>query len=91
MVVWNLQWALIECTCPEPGADLPGAMAAAIARLEGDGCKAEATPEYGFVFVRRELERRLLMLTPRDPHITGTQSFDPFRSTPAAHPDQRVD
>jgi hypothetical protein len=39
----------------------------------------EATPEYGFVFIRREGERRLLMLTEGDPYSTTAQSFDPFR------------
>ena len=32
----------------------------------------------GFVFIRRETERRLLMLTPRDPYNSALQSFDPF-------------
>jgi hypothetical protein len=39
-------------------------MAAAIDRLAGDGWEAEATPEYGFVFIRRDGERRFLALTP---------------------------
>ena len=61
-------------------------MAATIARLKGDAWQAEATPEYGFVIVRRAGERRLLMLMlilmlkPRDPHSTEAQSFNPFRS-----------
>jgi hypothetical protein len=54
-------------------------MAAAIERLEGEGWQAEGSAEYGFVFIRREPERRLLMLTPRDPYCTAPQSFDPFR------------
>ncbi|HWX32029.1 MAG TPA: hypothetical protein VNZ53_31935 [Steroidobacteraceae bacterium] len=53
-------------------------MQAAIARLDREGCQAEATPEYGFVFIRRETERRLLMLTPRNPYSTAAQSFSPF-------------
>lgn len=52
---------------------------AAIGRLEAEGWQAEATPEYGFVLVRRGPDRRLLMLTPRDPYSTGAQSFNPFR------------
>jgi hypothetical protein len=55
-------------------------MAAVLDRLANDGWQAEATPEYGFVFIRREAERRLLMLTPRDPCETTAQSFNPFRS-----------
>jgi hypothetical protein len=42
-----------------------------------EGRQAEATPEYGLVFIRRETERRLLM-TPRDPYDTAPQSFSPF-------------
>jgi hypothetical protein len=59
-----------HCQHLEPAADLSGAMAATIERLEGDGWQAEGTAEYGFVFIRREGERRLLMLTERDPHST---------------------
>jgi hypothetical protein len=55
-------------------------MAEAIDRFEADGWQAEAPPEYGFVFIRRAGERRLLMLTPRDPHDTARQSFSPFKS-----------
>jgi hypothetical protein len=53
-------------------------MAAALKSLSAEGWEAEATTEYGFVFIRREGERRLLMLTPRDPHSTTAQSFSPF-------------
>jgi hypothetical protein len=80
IVLWDLQWQVLEVKRLEPSADLSGAMTAAIARLETDGWEAEATPEYGFVFVRRACERRLLMLTPRDPHSTTAQSFSPFRT-----------
>ncbi len=38
-------------------------MAATLERLASDGWIAEATLEYGFVFIRREDERRLLMLS----------------------------
>jgi hypothetical protein len=55
-------------------------MAAAIALLEADGWQAEATPDYGFTFIQRSTERRLLMLTPRDPYSAAAQSFDPFRA-----------
>ena len=79
IVLWDLQWHVLECQRLDPAADLSVAMAAAIERLEGEGWKAEATPEYGFVFIRRGAERRLLMLTPRDPRDNSRQSFDPFR------------
>jgi hypothetical protein len=79
VVLWDLQWHVLECQRLEPATDLSGAMAATIARLEGDGWQAEATLEYGFVFVRRETERSLLMLTPQDPCDATSQSFSPFR------------
>lgn len=80
IVLWELQWQLLDCQRLEPAADLSGAMAATIERLAGEGWIAEATPEYGFVFIRRQGERRLLMLTPRDPYSAVPQSFSPFRS-----------
>jgi hypothetical protein len=80
VVVWDLQWQMIDCQRLEPATDLSGAMAAAIELLEDHGWHAEATPEYGFVFVRKADERRLLMLTSRDPHSTAPQSFSPFSS-----------
>ena len=52
---------------------------ATIERLAVDGWQAKADTDNGFVFIRREAERRLLMLTPRDPYDTALQSFDPFR------------
>jgi hypothetical protein len=58
VVLWDLQWRVIECQRLEPAADLSGAMAATIERLAREGWQAEATPEYGFVFIRREIERR---------------------------------
>jgi hypothetical protein len=79
IVVWDLQRKLLECQRVEPGADLSVAMTASIERLERDGWAAEATPEYGFVFIRAGADRRLLMLTPRDPHSTTAQSFNPFQ------------
>jgi len=79
IVLWDLQWQVIDCQHLEPAADLSGAMAAAIDRLAGDGWEAEGSTEYGFVFIRRGNDRRLLSLTERDPHDTRSQSFDPFR------------
>jgi hypothetical protein len=78
VVVWDLEWHVIDCRRLEPAADLSGAMVAAIERLEGEGWRPEATPEYGFVFIRSGADRRLLMLTPRDPYSTSSQSFSPF-------------
>jgi hypothetical protein len=79
VVLWDLYWQALECRRLEPGSDLREAMTATIAHLGGDGWQAEADPEYGFVFIRRADERRLLMITPRDPYDSTSQSFDPFR------------
>jgi hypothetical protein len=78
VVVWDLQWQIIDCRSLEASSDLSAAMATAIERLAGEGWNAEGSIEYGFVFIRREAERRLLMLTPRDPYSTTAQSFSPF-------------
>jgi hypothetical protein len=53
-------------------------MAAAIDRLAAYGWQAEGRSRYGFVFIRRETERRLLTLTPRDRYDMTPQSFSPF-------------
>ena len=80
VVVWDLQWQIIECRRVEPVSDLRAAMREAIERLAAEGWQAEGETDYGFVFIRREGARRLLMLTPRDPHCSTLQSFSPFRS-----------
>jgi hypothetical protein len=60
VVMWDLHWHVIDCQRLAPAADLSGAMTAAVDRLVSDGWEVESTPEYGFIFVRRESERRLL-------------------------------
>jgi hypothetical protein len=80
VVLWDLHWHVLECQRLEPATDLSGAMATAIERLARNGWRAEGDTAYGFVFIRREGERRLLMLTPRDPYSATSQSFSPFRS-----------
>jgi hypothetical protein len=81
VVLWDLQWYVVDCQRLEPAADLSGAMEAEIARLASDGWQAEGTAAYGFVFIQRGGDRRLLMLTERDPADSSRQSFSPFRST----------
>jgi hypothetical protein len=77
VAVFGLQWQVIESHRMEPATDLYGAMTAAIQRLAADGWQIKATPRFGFSFIRRDGERRLLMLTPRDPYDTTPQSFNP--------------
>ena len=79
IVVLGPQREIIDCQRLKPATDLRGAMAATIERLAADGWQAESSAKYGFAFIRRDGERRLLMLTPRDPYSTAAQSFSPFR------------
>jgi hypothetical protein len=80
VVVWDIHWHVMACQCLKPRADLTGAMAAAIERLKADGWQAEGSAEYGFVFIRRGDDRRLLALTERNPYDMTPQSFSPFRT-----------
>ena len=77
-VVFNLQWQVIESVKLEPAVDLAGAMTAAIERQTRAGWQTEGSPQFGFVFLRRDGERRLLILTERDPYDPRPQSFSPF-------------
>ena len=70
IVLWDWRWKVIGSGRLDPTVDLSGAMTAVIDRLEANGWQAEATPEYGFVFIRRENQRCLLMLTSGDPYDT---------------------
>jgi hypothetical protein len=77
-VFFGLQWQIFESVRFEPAADLATAMTATIERLTRAGWQAEGSHEFGFVFLRRGGERRLLILTERDPHDKRRQSFSPF-------------
>jgi hypothetical protein len=81
IVVYGLQWQIIDSRRLEPHADLVAAMAAAMQQLASEGWEPEGDPLYGFVFIRRLGERRMLMLTPRDPLQMSPQSFDPFKGS----------
>jgi hypothetical protein len=79
IILWDLQWQIIACQILEPRTDLRRAMTTTIERLQHDGWRAESTPDHGFVFLNRNDERRLLMITARNPDDTDLQSFSPFR------------
>jgi hypothetical protein len=81
IVVWSLQWHIIDCQRVEPYCDLSAAMGRALQQLRSLGWQAEGDTPYGFAFIRRRGERRLLMLTPRDPFDSSVQSFDPFKNS----------
>lgn len=77
-VLFNLQWTVIESVKLAPATDLAAAMNAAIERQIRAGWHTESSHEFGFVFLRRADERRLLILTEKDPYDTRPQSFSPF-------------
>jgi hypothetical protein len=52
-------------------------------RLEAQGWEAEGDTPYGFAFIRRQGDRRLVMLTARDPFDSSLQCFDPFKNNTA--------
>jgi hypothetical protein len=78
IVVWDLQWQIIAVARPRRGDDLRAALTAALLRLERDGWAQESTGDFGFAFVSRADERRLVMITARDPFASAAQSFSPF-------------
>jgi hypothetical protein len=80
LVVYGLQWQIIDHQRIEPHADLISAMTSTLQQLASEGWEAEGDARFGFVFIRRLGERRMLMLTPGDPFATSQQSFDPFKS-----------
>jgi hypothetical protein len=82
-VIFDLQWQVIESVKLEARTDLSAAMAAAIERLVSLGWQTEGSHEFGFVFLRRAGERRLLILTERDPYDRRPQSFSPFSQSVA--------
>ena len=82
-VIFDLQWQIIESVKLEARADLSAAMAAAIQRQLSFGWQTEGSHEFGFVFMRRAGERRLLILTERDPYDRRPQSFSPFSQSVA--------
>jgi hypothetical protein len=79
VAIFDLQWKVIESQRFGPNADLPGMMLATIERLAGEGGEIEALPRFGVSFIRRDGVRRLLILTPKDPHDDRLQTFNPFK------------
>jgi hypothetical protein len=57
----------IACEAVPTGADLREALRAALAQCAQEGWQAEGDGAYGFVFLARGAERRLLNLTSADP------------------------
>jgi hypothetical protein len=78
IVIWDLEWQVIDCRSLPRGGGLCAALAEALERLGLEGWQAEGNCEFGFAFVARGGERRLVMITGRDPFNATTQSFSPF-------------
>jgi hypothetical protein len=79
LVAFDLQWKVVESRRVDPSLGAAAALAAFVKEFEAKGWIAESEGAYGFVFVNRGGERMLLEVTPRDPHDTTHQSFNPFR------------
>jgi hypothetical protein len=79
LVLFDLQWKVIEYQRIEPSADLRTAMTATLQRLTQEGWRSEGDTRFGFVFLNRNGTRRLLILTERDPHDSTSQTFSPFK------------
>jgi hypothetical protein len=78
VVVWNLQWQVIDCRRLPIGCDLRIALAQSLEWLERDGWSPESAGQFGFAFLTRAKERRLIAVTARDPFDSADQSFSPF-------------
>lgn len=79
LVVFDLHWKIIECQRLERSADLAKSLTAALQRLTEEGWQPEGAPRFGFVFLQRQGDRRLLILSERDPHDPNSQTFSPFK------------
>lgn len=79
LVVFDLQWKIIECQRLERCADLAKSMSLHCNDLPEDGWQPESTARFGFVFLQRQGNRRLLDLSERDPHDSASQTFSPFK------------
>jgi hypothetical protein len=78
LVIWDLQWQILDCRSLPRGGSLCAALVDALDRLGLDGWQAEGGSEFGFTFVTRGGARRLVMITGRDPCNATTQTFSPF-------------
>lgn len=79
VVVFDLQWKVIHCQRLEPLSDLKAAITGRIERLIEEGWIPEGEPRFGFLFLNRDGNRQLLILTERDPADTTPQAFSPFK------------
>jgi hypothetical protein len=72
LTVADLHRNLISCKALPAGADLREVLRAALTQCAAEGWHGENDGAYGFVFIVRGSERRLINLTPEDPsHCAG--------------------
>jgi hypothetical protein len=79
LVAFDLHWHVIEARRIDPAIGACRALEQYIAKFEGEGWYCEGEAAYGFVFMRRGLERILVEATPRNPQDNAFQSFNPFK------------
>ena len=72
LTVSDLHRNLIACEALAAGADLRAVLQEALGNLAAEGWLAESDGAYGFVFVAKGPERRLVNLTPADPSEHGS-------------------
>jgi hypothetical protein len=67
LVISDMHRNQIVCQALPRGVDLRGALREKLAQWAAEGWRAESDGAYGFAFIARGTERRLVNLTPRDP------------------------
>lgn len=78
VVLWGLNWTLIDCERLAPRTDIRAAWNRALERQRQHGWMPEDRGDFGFVFLSGVGGRRLLMMTEREPGDPTRQSFTPF-------------
>ena len=86
VVVWDLQWRVLDCRRLTIGSDVNAAFEQTVDELQGQGWHRENDGEFAFIFVYRGAERRLVTLTARDPFNATLQTFSPFGAPPPDTP-----
>jgi hypothetical protein len=79
VVLWDMHRTVIECQRIAAGADLRACVTAAIEQYRVHGWQPEGPTDFGFVFLSRGNDRRLLALTERNPQDEAHHSFNPHR------------
>jgi hypothetical protein len=78
LVAFDMFWRVLESRRVDPALGAERELHRFIDEHLKEGWVAEATPRYGFVFMRRADERILVEVTPRNPCSADSQTFSPF-------------